>query len=293
VSVKLEYHLIEIMHRPPNITISTGKDSVIGITKELRHYATHNVVGHHTLSIQISKIQYLLQISTGIHRRILVQTRQNTTFPKRRECDICSNSKWHTFWFGTDRVASSEIAWIFDSDSVSFMTVSLGALWSITGVSLSIASMFLGLVSLNSTESATDGVEKDEQLDGEPGLRASSPKMCSGVILELLSTGWWLVALVVGLDILFVCMLQSAQARSSSVSCWSFVLTCEHKQCNQTNKFACMWSKTVQPNKQICMHGPPCLRVCEILCGLICVYIDSSPKFQKYENLIVPYIYYR
>ena len=68
--------------------------------------------------------------------------------------------------------------------------------------------------------------------------------LCTGLILELLSTGWWLVVLVVRLERLSLSMLQSAQVRSSSVTCWSFELECEHEQCNQTSKFSCMDHRT-------------------------------------------------
>ena len=71
--------------------------------------------------------------------------------------------KRHTCWVTTEDAAPVETCSISDSDSVSFMTV--------PGASLSLASMpkprnAAGLVSVNSadsTESATDGVEKGEE----------------------------------------------------------------------------------------------------------------------------------
>ena len=72
-----------------------------------------------------------------------------------------------------------------DSDSVSFMTVP-GASCSMHGASCSIESKPLGLVSVNSTESATDGLEKgEEQVEGGQDFRASSPKICSGLMLDV------------------------------------------------------------------------------------------------------------
>jgi uncharacterized Fe-S cluster protein YjdI len=89
-----------------------------------------------------------------------------------------------------------------------------------------------------------------------------------------------------------ICMHVSKTVQSNKQICMHVSKTvqsnkqiCMHaSKAVQSNKQICMHvSKAVQSNKQICMHGPPCLRVCEILCDLICVYIDNSPKFQKYE----------
>ena len=73
--------------------------------------------------------------------------------------------KRHTCWVRTEDAAPVEICSISDSDSVLFMTVSPGACVSFTGASLSITPA--GLVSVNSTDSATDGVEKDAQVEKE------------------------------------------------------------------------------------------------------------------------------
>ena len=103
-----------------------------------------------------------------------------------------------------------------------------------------------GLVSVNSTESATDGVEKgEEEVEGGPGFRASSPKACTGLMLDFFLASWSLVALValvvwVVFKRLCCSMLQSAQARSSSVVCSSVALACQHQYFNQTNKRTCI-----------------------------------------------------
>ena len=148
--------------------------------------------------------------------------------------------KRHTCWVTTEDAAPVEICFISDSDSVSFMTVSIGACWSFAGACLCITAA--GLVSVNSTESATDGVEKDEQGEGGPGFRASSPKACTGLMLDVFLASWSLVALVVWVVFERLCcsMLQSAHARSSSVVCSLVALACQQQQCNQTSKRTCI-----------------------------------------------------
>ena len=75
-----------------------------------------------------------------------------------------------------------------------------------------------GLVSVKSTESAKDGVEKgEEEVEGGPGFRASSPKACTGLMLDVWWVAIWWVTLV--FERLCCSMLQSAQAASSSVVC--------------------------------------------------------------------------
>ena len=84
---------------------------------------------------------------------------------------------------------------ISPSDSVSFITVSPGAFCSIAGASWPIASMPSGLVSVNSTDSGTDGVERadagEEAIEGmavSPGacwavLAAADMASCAGAVM--------------------------------------------------------------------------------------------------------------
>ena len=166
--------------------------------------------------------------------------------------------KRHTCWVRTEDAAPVEICSISDSDSVSFMTVSPGACVSFTGASLSITPA--GLVSVNSTESATDGVEKsdaeEEALEGMPvsmalilaaqalkgdialdgtsvfstgaRLRASSPKTCTDLILDVLSAACLLEVALAPFERLSCSMRQSVQACSSSVACSSVALAFQY-----------------------------------------------------------------
>ena len=77
-----------------------------------------------------------------------------------------------------------EISSVWDATAASSMPVSPGASCSLVGASFSITAA--GLVSVNSTESATDGLEKgEEQVEGGQDFRASSPKICSGLMLDV------------------------------------------------------------------------------------------------------------
>ena len=170
-----------------------------------------------------------------------------------------------------------EISSIGSAPAASGMSMSwsiAGACWSFAGACLSMTPA--GLVSVNSTESATDGVEnsdaEEEALEGMPvsmasiladqalkasilagialdgttvfstgaGFRASSPEMCTGLILDVLSAACLLEVAPAPFERLCCSILQSVKASSSSVACSSVALACEHKQCNQTRKRTCM-----------------------------------------------------
>jgi hypothetical protein len=78
------------------------------------------------------------------------------------------------------------------------------------------------LVSVNSTESATDAVEMGE---GGTELICSSPMRCAGSMRDVFSAAWWFVSFVAvvalfAFERLCCSMLQSAQASSSSVVCF-------------------------------------------------------------------------
>jgi hypothetical protein len=133
--------------------------------------------------------------------------------------------------------------------------------------SLSLASMpkpkprnASGLVSVNSTESATDGVENSEQeeeaLEGMPvsmalilaaqalkgdialdgtsvfstgaGLRASSPEICTDSILDVLSAACLLEVALAPFERLSCSTRQSVRACSSSVACSSVALAFQY-----------------------------------------------------------------
>jgi len=77
-----------------------------------------------------------------------------------------------------------EISSVWDATAAFDMSLPSGACCSLTGASFSINAA--GLVSVNSTESATDGVEKgEEHVEGGQDFRASSPKICSGLMLDV------------------------------------------------------------------------------------------------------------
>jgi len=144
-----------------------------------------------------------------------------------------------------------EISCISDSSAASRMPLSRGACCSLAGASLSITTA--GFVSVNSTDSATDAAEKpDKEGEGAPRLRSSSPMICTGWMLDVLSAAWFLVALVASLALvaferLCCSMLQSAQDMSSSVNCYSIALACQHQQCNQTRNVCSQSQPTQRP----------------------------------------------
>jgi hypothetical protein len=132
----------------------------------------------------------------------------------------------HTCAMNRAKFPPVEISCISDSSAASGMPLSRGACCSLAGASLSITTA--GFVSVNSTDSATDAAEKPEKEgEGAPRLRSSSPMICTGWMLDVLSAAWFLVAFVASLAMvaferLCCSMLQSAQARSSSVNCSCF-----------------------------------------------------------------------
>ena len=149
--------------------------------------------------------------------------------------------KRHTCAMNRAKFPPLEISSTWSAPMASGIPLSPGACCSLADASFSITAA--GLVSVNSTESATDGVEKgEEEVEGGPGFRASSPKACTGLMLDVFLASWSLVALVVWVVFERLCcsMLQSAQARSSSVVCSLVALACQQQQCNQTSKRTCI-----------------------------------------------------